>query len=248
MNTQTISNPSFVNMSHGISFPTITTKQPIPKKVKQVSYNNTDNTSFDINQGLLGLFKKLYLQQQSAIIDLDEKHRGLFYLKTKDNILYIRTHKNNIKIICKQSISVSSRELEEYSFDAKQLTNIRAKVHLDRFIWIISLLTAKGRLPKHIDPNKTQLRLKHWPNLSRYKIIPSAIQLAAFFSQTPTSVAMAIKMLGCKAEDIHNFISACDAINILETTHKDKTITSLNKELPSKNRGLLTGLLHRLFK
>jgi hypothetical protein len=205
-----------------------------------------DSHVFNSDKGLLGILKNQFKNKGSAIIDLDKKQRGIFYLNAKKNILYIRTSKNNIKIICQHSLNVTYRELEEYSFDEKQLTNISAKVPLDRFIWLISLITSKGRLPHYIDINNSQLSLKHWPNLSRYKNIPNMIRIASFFSQSPTTIAMATKMLACKMEHINYFVSACDALDLLQIDDSNSKFISNIKAISESKRGILSGILHRL--
>jgi len=210
----------------------------------------TKEMFFDQEKGLLGVLQHIYTKKMAALIYLESDKRGLFYAIPANNTIYIKASGTKIKNICNKQQNVSFSELETHSFDVTKIAHPYHEYPLDNFIWLIALMTSKGKIPLVIDPAKNQLGLKHWPNLSRYKSNPEFLRFAAFFCQTPTNYLIAQKLLNPSSRYLANFVSACYALRILtiEPFGEEKKEDSSRLRQPHKYRKVIVQIFSRLFK
>ena len=118
-----------------------------------------------------------------------------------------------------------------------------ATIDLEAFIWLCSLLTAKGRLARGVDINQ-QVALKHWPNLTRFEQFPHIMRIAALWNQRPGTLFDIAKALNVPQRYVFSFYTAANTLNLFEL---DQTkLKSREKEKPKESRGLFSRLLKRL--
>lgn len=210
----------------------------------------TQEMFFDSKKGILGVLRRIYRKKMAALIYLDDDKQGLFYVLPNTNSIYVMVSGGEIKKLCAQQTSVSYSELETHSFDATKIARPNRQFHLDYFLWLIALMTGRGRIPKAINAGHHQLGLKHWPNLTRYKSSSDFLRFAAFFTQTPTNFVLAQKLLNPPRGQLANFICACYALDILTVNKaeqkKDNEVKRLEK--PSRYRKIIGQIFSRLFK
>ncbi len=135
----------------------------------------------------------------------------------------------------------SSSELA--SLEQHANNNVDALLDLEAFVWVSSLLTARGRLARGIDINR-KLVLKHWPNLTRVEQFPHSMRIAALWGQRPGTLFDIANALNIPQRYVFSFYTAANTLNLFEL---DQTkLKSREKEKPKENRGLFSRLLKRL--
>jgi hypothetical protein len=114
---------------------------------------------------------------------------------------------------------------------------------LEAFLWVSSLLTARGCLARGVDINR-KVALKHWPNMTRLEQFPHIMRIAALWNQRPGTVFDIAKALNVPQRYVFSFYTAANALNLFEL---DQTkLKSREKEKPKESRGLFSRLLKRL--
>ena len=132
-------------------------------------------------------------------------------------------------------------ELEQLEKQAEN--DADATLDLEAFVWVSSLLTAKGRLARGVDINQ-KVALKHWPNLTRFEQFPHIMRIAALWNQRPSTLFDIAKALNVPQRYVFSFYTAANTLNLFEL---DQTkLKSREKEKPKESRGLFSRLLKRL--
>lgn len=132
-------------------------------------------------------------------------------------------------------------ELEQLEQRAGSDTD--ALLDLEAFVWVSSLLTARGRLGRSVDVGQ-RVSLKHWPNLTRLEQFPHIMRIAALWNQRPGSPLDIAKALGVPQRYVFAFHTAANALNLFEMDQSK--LKSREKEKPTENRGFFSRLLKRL--
>jgi hypothetical protein len=84
----------------------------------------------------------------------------------------------------------------------------------ERMLWLLALWASRGRVPKGTDPD-VAVALPRWPNFSRILITPHAMQIAALWSNRPTSLMQTAKLLSIPHRYVFAFYSACVATGLI---------------------------------
>jgi hypothetical protein len=87
-------------------------------------------------------------------------------------------------------------------------------VEADSVIWALAAHAAHGRLPRGTDPRR-HLRLRRWPNLTRWLETPGAMTLAAQWSRG-ASLAWLHRNSGVPCPAINTFYAAGAALDLFE--------------------------------
>lgn len=122
-------------------------------------------------------------------------------------------------------------------------SNADALMDMEAFVWVTSLLTAKGRLTRGIDINRS-LVLKHWPNMTRLEPFPHMMRVAALWNQRPGTLFDIAKALHVPQRYVFSFYTAANNLNLFEV--EPTKLKSREKEKPKESRGLFSRLLSRL--
>ncbi len=126
---------------------------------------------------------------------------------------------------------------------AVQLQDLPSTVQrLDAFLWKVAWWNAAGRLPVAIAPHR-RLRLKRWPNLTRYRHPPVAVRVAAAWFRQDMSPAQLATALGERGA-VGSFVSAAAALGLVEAVQA--TVEEVKREVPAPPEGLLKRILRRL--
>jgi hypothetical protein len=132
---------------------------------------------------------------------------------------------------------------ERLAHEAQIHDNSSRLLDMEAFLWVISLLTAQGRLSRHVDI-KQRIALKYWPNLTRIEQFPQVTRIAALWNQRPSTPLEIAKALNIPQRYVFSFYTAANTLNLFEL---DQTkLKSREKEKPKESRGLFSRLLKRL--
>lgn len=113
----------------------------------------------------------------------------------------------------------------------------------EAFVWVASLLTARGRLARDVDTAR-KVALKHWPNLTRLEQFPHIMRIAALWSQRPASPLEIARALNVPQRYVFAFYTAADALGLFEMDQGK--LKSREKAQPKESRGFFSRLLKRL--
>lgn len=117
---------------------------------------------------------------------------------------------------------------------------------MDAFLWKVAWWNSGGRLPVGIQAT-LPVRLKHWPNLSRYLCSPHAVRICALLFQKPMSPLDAAELLGVAPADVFAFLSAASALGLVEQLRAQAQVHP-EPPAPSQHSGLLRRILQRLWR
>ncbi|GAB6068124.1 hypothetical protein JCM13664_14430 [Methylothermus subterraneus] len=118
---------------------------------------------------------------------------------------------------------------------------------MDAFLWKVAWWSSGGRLPFGLASDQA-VRLKHWPNLTRYWCPPYAVRLAALLVQNPVAPCKAAELLGLAFGEVFGFLSAASALGLLEQVSTPARPRLEEPQTSAKNPGLLRRILQRLLK
>lgn len=124
-----------------------------------------------------------------------------------------------------------------------------AQLHgYEKMLWLLTLWASRGRAPEKTNLDAPVI-LHHWPNLTRFPMIPKSIQIAALWERQPMSLMRTAESLSIPYRYVFAFYSACKALGLTDqrpfvqsTTPSPPTMATISLE----KRSLLGSLLRKL--
>ncbi len=118
---------------------------------------------------------------------------------------------------------------------------------MDAFLWKVAWWNAGGQLPLGITEIQP-LKLKYWPNITRYLCPDHAVQICALLFQGPVSPLRISQVLDIECKEVYGFISAANALGLIDTLQNKPTeeTTSSESTKPATTKRRNTGLLQRI--
>ncbi|MDD2990522.1 MAG: hypothetical protein PHI64_16395 [Zoogloea sp.] len=86
---------------------------------------------------------------------------------------------------------------------------------LEGLEWDLALWASRGRLPRGTSLEHP-IRLKSWPNLTRFAAPPEAMRIAGLWSRSSLSLRDTVRSLGVPQRYVFAFYSACSALGHVE--------------------------------
>ncbi len=115
----------------------------------------------------------------------------------------------------------------------------------EQFLWKIALWTSAGRLPQGMTPSH-QIKLKHWPNLTRLTQSPNDIRISALLTEQPSAPALIAKVLGIPITQVFSYYAASHALGLTISTQKTpRKRPSFNIPPKSKHHSLLGRIINK---
>jgi hypothetical protein len=114
---------------------------------------------------------------------------------------------------------------------------------MDAFLWKVAWWNAGGQLPLGITERQL-LKLKCWPNITRFLCPDHAVQICALLFHAPVSPLRIAEILDIEHKEVYGFISAANALGLIETTQNQPT-TPAESTTNRANTGLLRRILSR---
>lgn len=183
---------------------------------------------------------ELKLPNDDYILIIPETHQVYCTLDTQSN---------EFTMLCNTPVQTGQVSLhilsstEVLTHEARIRENAASLLDIEAFLWVTSLLTAQGRLSRHMDINQ-RIVLKYWPNLTRLEQFPQVMRIAALWNQRPSTPLDIAKALDIPQRYVFSFYTAAHTLNLFES---DQTkLKSREKEKPKESRGLFSRLLKRL--
>ena len=136
---------------------------------------------------------------------------------------------------------LSTNEIHELNDMISQQAS--ALYDLESFVWTSTLLSAKGNLPRSLDPKKP-VGLKHWPSLTRLENFPHVMPIAALWSAKAMSAFEIAKSLNIPQRYVFSFYNAANSLGLIEQDPKQL----INKQSETRTKNAPKGLFSRLLK
>lgn len=195
---------------------------------------------FDPKQGLLGLLINSQSQKIPCIINI--ANHSIIVLPEEDYVFASCEIEKLRELSQNPDQIITSRQLTP----ADQIDKNNAQL-LSSLLWQMALWMARGRLINNID-STTQIRIRHWPNLTRLAPINNSLRIAAFLVRSPTNLRILVKMLNIPPEDIFNFIAASYSIGILKIVSAETTNPLVKEKRIEQDKKDKGGFLSRLLR
>lgn len=164
---------------------------------------------FSADVGLLGALRAACAQNKDVALVYQDKPLLIVFPSIQKILLAIAP--NDLKELCEQDEEV--KVTTKFIADNPEWKR-KAKVSFESCLWQFAVWTCRGRLLSAIKPD-TLIRLKGWPNLTRFARIPDSMRLSAFMTQTTANLHILYKILKVELIDLLNFIAATYMIGLL---------------------------------
>ena len=178
----------------------------------------------------------------------------IIFMPQEGGFVVTRLGKNRMRFICLAPLTDVLRVIVPLRGLPPDLADC-PHVPYDQFIWEVALLTSRGRLPEGTDLH-TPVKLKRWPNLTRFLESPGAMRIAALWAGTSYSLAETIRALSLAPGFVYAFYFAADSLGLI-----DRHSTALSRRGSGRARAAKqaeapppkaarpgTGMLGRLLK
>lgn len=189
--------------------------------------------------------------QQSVHLKLSPQDYVLLMPKQGWAYCTLDTRSEEFRTLCNNPVQAGqfalhipdAKELEQMTPSAEGDTDALL-LDLEAFVWVSSLLTARGRLGRSVEIEQ-KISLKYWPNLTRLEPFPHAMRIAALWNQRPANALEIAKALSVPQRYVFAFHTVASALNLFEMDQNK--LKSREKEQPQQeNRGFFSRLLSRL--
>ena len=234
----------------------------------------TDETYYNPADYLQGVLKTAYSKARSAGFNLRlEAWWQPIIIIPKPRKVWVDADDQKLQAFCRLPLKTFARhhgqgsELNaEFKISPEPMFNTDKVAgslqSMDAFLWKVAWWNAGGQLPLGIT-EREPLKLKSWPNITRLLCPDNAVQICALLFHAPVSALRISEMLDIDRKEVYGFISAANALGLIETTQKQPvtampqptmvrpTQTSVTQESrspakPPKNKGLLRRILSRI--
>lgn len=140
-------------------------------------------------------------------------------------------------------VDMSEKEIRmTLADDSEPLTCLAEQISRDAFIWKVTLMTARGRLPLGT-PLDAPVFLRHWPDLNELLVTPDAMRIAALWLNHPIDLISLAERLDIPQRHVFSFYSACHALRLAGPA---KRASDNLVEAPQLDTRGMRGLINRL--
>ncbi|MEE9426382.1 MAG: hypothetical protein V3V18_15600 [Methylococcales bacterium] len=121
---------------------------------------------------------------------------------------------------------------------------------MDAFLWKVAWWNAGGQLPLGITERQL-IKLKSWPNITRFLCPDHAVQICALLFHAPVSPLRIAEILDIESKEVYGLISAANALGLIETIQNQSitpvkpSASSVSSTANRPNTGLLRRILSR---
>lgn len=188
---------------------------------------------------LQGKLNQLYqaCSQQHRIRTLDTCY-GLIYYDPKKHRSCIETSNTTL-----QNISSIANIKMNIITPSTVIGNNLQWEDADALLWKTSIWASRGRLPSEFSDIDRPFKLKHWPNLTRFMITPSAMEITTLWVNQVITLRETVSRLVIPQRHIFSFYSAAIALDLV-VFYKTKPVMGVIKTTkPKKRKGFIDRLL-----
>ena len=221
--------------------------------------SRTDATYYNPAEYLQGTLKKAYRKSKSAGFNLRlEAWWQPIIIFPKTRKIWVDADDQKLQAFCRLPLKTfarhESQELQhsaEIKISPEPMLNTDkysgALQSMDAFLWKVAWWNAGGQLPLGITERQL-VKLKCWPNITRFLCPDHAVQICALMFHAPVSPLRIAEILDIERKEVYGFISAANALDLIELTENQPAAaakTSTSSVTPTTNRPN-TGLLRRI--
>jgi hypothetical protein len=184
-----------------------------------------------------GSGKSVYLETPMGSIEIFPDHHGVAL-----NISDSQVHTLSAFPLTKDNILLSTEgQSHELGIGNEGLLLSR-----EALMWKAALRASRGRVPVGTDLN-TPVFLRRWPNMTRLKLFPHAMRIAALWIYEPHSLVDTAAALAIPQRYVFAFYSAVHAIGLADISKRDvDTFFEATPIQKNKRRGLLGRIMRHL--
>ena len=213
--------------------------------------------SYQLNKHLLGsLLNELEKNKGSDQLYRLKYHDLIIVIDQAQDTIYCNLAANDEELseICFSEID--SKKIKVYDLDYSEIRLYKNEMKsmpqntysIESFLWLISLLTSRGRLPEKTDLTK-KFSLKVWPNLTRHELPPHSVQIAAVMSKHSGNLLEFSQWINIEQRFIFAFYNASFILGMIESDSKKLKKPSFSfKKKEAKIKSNEKGVFGRLIK
>ncbi|MCK5895913.1 MAG: hypothetical protein KAG20_03850 [Cocleimonas sp.] len=213
------------------------------------------NTRFKLEETLLPFLSDTvsFTERANCWMELSYKPLSII-INPKDKLIYSNLSLDNpifVQICGKKIVEeliefleVNEEQVEKINSD--QLNNKIYQYDLDYFIWTVSLLVSRGRLPENSNP-EMPISIINWLSLNKVEKFPYIMQIAAVFNQHHASLNEVATWMTLPKRYVYSFYNGILALEMIDKSPKTSTKQDLinmgsNKE---KHNSMLKNILFK---
>jgi len=218
--------------------------------VSAVQLASDTNLRYDPNQYLIAALKEAYLVSAKWRVPTQfETSAGVIVVDTLQNLVYMDFDEAQLTPMYRQRMAKRPKTRVVSAGDfAKMRPRFEtqgAVVRADSLLWRAAMLTAEGRLPSGVSPDRP-IYLKQWPNMTRLQRTPHSLRIAAAWAIKGASIEATARLLNIPQRHVFAFYNAALELDLV--TEDGSHIHRARSNKGPRNRGLLTRLFNWLGK
>ncbi len=225
-------------------------KAPREIQRRETYYDPLELLQGQIQDALEQANKKYVAVQLNIEVDEDD-WQSITFLPGVKRVLTTLTDEQ-LKQLCTTPLDLLNCNIKRHKGDEtfsmiRKVTDEKSGQSLDVFLWKVVVWSSKGRLPAGTNLSKP-VKLKHWPNLTRFYPIPNAMRIATLIIDQPRPLPLVIKVLNLPQSHVFAFFSAANAIGLVASNDGvgANPITEQITPQKHKHRSLFGRILKRL--
>ncbi len=218
--------------------------------VSAVQLASDTNLRYDPNQYLIAALKEAYLVSAKWRVPTQfEVSAGVIVVDTLQNLVYLDFDEAQLTAMYRQRMAKRPKTRVVSAGDfAKMRPRFETQgsvVRADSLLWRAAMLTAEGRLPSGVSPDRP-IYLKQWPNMTRLQRTPHSLRIAAAWAIKGASIEATARLLNIPQRHVFAFYNAALELDLV--TEDGSHIHRARSNKGPRNRGLLTRLFNWLGK
>jgi hypothetical protein len=218
--------------------------------VSAVQLASDTSLRYDPNQYLIAALKEAYLVSAKWRVPTQfDTSAGVIVVDTLQNLVYMDFEEAQLAPMYRQRIAKRPKTRVVSAGDfAKMRPRFESQgsvVRADALLWRAAMLTAEGRLPSGVSPDRP-IYLKQWPNMTRLQRTPHSLRIAAAWAIKGASIEATARLLNIPQRYVFAFYNAALELDLV--TEDGSHIHRARSNKGPRNRGLLTRLFNWLGK
>ncbi len=191
--------------------------KPKPVKRRETYYDPLELLQGKIQEALDHANKKYVAVQLNIQVD-DGDWQSITFLPGVKRVLTTLSEEQ-LKHLCTMPVDLLNCKTKIHKGDEtfnmiRKVTDEKSGQSLDVFLWKVAVWSSVGRLPAGTNLSEP-VKLKHWPNLTRFYPIPNAMRIATLIIDQPRPLPLVIKVLNLPQSHVFAFYSAANAIGLV---------------------------------
>lgn len=191
--------------------------KPKPAKRRETYYDPLELLQGRIQEALDHANKKYVAVQLNIQVD-EGDWQSITFLPGVKRVLTTLSEEQ-LKHLCTTPVDLLNCKTKIHKGDEtfnmiRKVTDEKSGQSLDVFLWKVAVWSSVGRLPAGTNLSEP-VKLKHWPNLTRFYPIPNAMRIATLIIDQPRPLPLVIKVLNLPQSHVFAFYSAANAIGLV---------------------------------